>query len=81
MEDPEFNFFAPQWTKPFYSDLVVKVNVISVAKLMENILKDDPGIVSLQLDGWIANHNGYAGLLIIYVTPHWCVFLLFSRKI
>ena len=66
--------FAPQWTKPFYSDLVVKVNVISVAKLMENILKDDPGIVSLQLDGWIANHYGYAGLLINDATLHWCVF-------
>ena len=47
---------------------------------MENILKDDPGIVSLQLDGWIANHCGYAGLLINDVTPYWCVFLLFSRK-
>ena len=43
--------FAPQLIKPFYNDLVVKVNVISVAKLMENILKDDPGTVSLQLDG------------------------------
>ena len=42
--------------------------------------KDDPGTVSLQLDGWIANHYGYAGLLINDVTPHWCVFLLFSRK-
>ena len=35
------------------SVLVVKVNVISVAKLMENILTNDPGIVSLQLDGWL----------------------------
>ena len=57
------------------------MNVISVAKIMENILKDDPGIVSLQLDGWIANHYGYAGLLINNVTPFWYAFLLFSWKI
>ena len=48
---------APQCTEPVYSDLVIKVNVISVVKLMENILKDDPGIVSLQLDSLITNQN------------------------
>ena len=48
---------------------------------MENILKDDPSIVSLQLDGWIANHYGYLGLFIKHFTPRWFVFLLFSRKI
>ena len=45
------------------------MNVISVAKIMENILKDDPGIVSLQLDGWIANRYGYVGLFINHFTP------------
>ena len=81
VEAPGFNLFSSSMDQTtFYSDLVVKVNVISVAKLMENILKDDPRTVSLQLDGWIANHYGYAGLLINDVTPHWCVFLLFSRK-
>ena len=49
---------APLWTKLFYSDLVVKVKVISGAKLTENLLKDDPGIISLQLDGWIAYRFG-----------------------
>ena len=28
----------------------------------------------------MVDHYGYAGLLINDVTPHWCVFLLFSRK-
>ena len=76
MEDPELKYIVLLLNGPNHSksDLVVKVNVISVAIIMENILKDDPGIVSMQLDGWIANHYGYDGLFINNFNPCWCVF-------
>jgi len=53
---------------PTYSTEDCWITLLSrVSKLKE----DKPGTVSIQLDGWSANHHGYIGLLANYITKDW----------
>ena len=58
-------------SKTFYRELTVKVYDRAVGKLQEKIARDDPPAVACQLDGWSANHHGYIGVLINYITAAW----------
>ena len=78
VNDPGFLHYSklldPRFTVAsdiFYRRLLDKALIKGKQKVQSKLKEDKPGTVSIQLDGWSANHHGYIGLLANYITKDW----------
>ena len=78
VSDPGFNYYSNRMdpnfkiaSETYYRKCLDKAYEKGFKMVEEKVEKDDPEVISCQLDGWSSYRHGYMGLLINYITPAW----------